>query len=450
MSSRIGINNALKQYFGTCQAQSNEPVETSAQLLRKNRSLVAKLRSISDASSWIDEKKGIGAKNIGWGEAARGWQPIKPYSHIPTAIVKKLTKEVYQQTERPGFEPLPVQLHWKDIIKYTSDVTKPHLLPISFDSKKNKKSPRIDLKDIEKSKVRKDFRFQDHENSLSLTSRKLQQNLTRELNLQKENEYKKRPKITLDKQSLEKADRLAKLLRKLPRINQQSKQEVRKLKSPTKTQPKPTAQINIEYESPISTSKKVLPSIPSDISKNKDKPSGKKKRVPAFSGGPSNGEIAVKALELKTQMCLHVVLPSIESKPSQPDTQLEYKSFETQQTKLTRETDVKENHRCLPTSSTKNKDLEDFTSLSKKVSDENYFHWKFLPFLPPVLKQEDKTTQKWKGKRKPASNIVAITQGAAKAGVSSNSINKLQRISVSDVNQTKSLPLTAFAVNSHA
>ena len=461
MVSKVGSNSVLQEYFGVCQSNSKS-VESPSQLLRKNRSLVAKLRSISDASSWMDEKKARGLKNIGWGEAARGWQPIKTFpACIATPGMKKLTKYVvHQKNDLAPTDALSVKLHWRDIVKYTSDViVKPNLLSKSLSNKKLHSEIHVNSKLLDKNQSQKVS--ENHSNA----AKKIQQILNRDFKFENNKglEIRKKMRVPLDNNSFKKADRLAKLLRKLPKMQQQIKRDNKVVKrlspnksptrrrlSPTKNRLNPTNRINIEYGSPVSTSKRILLPIQPHASKTRDrktKASPTKNRV-RTSNQRSTGEIAVKALELKTHMCLHVVLPSIESKPQ---THLEYKKFATENLKFKKETEVSSFRRTSTPISiiSKDTDFRANSALSKKVIEEN-FNWKFLPFLPPVLKQEDKAVQKWKGRRKPNTNLVAITKAAAKAGVSSNSINKLQRAALNGATTTTALPLTAFAVNSHS
>jgi len=445
----VGINSALQQYFGICQS-STDSTASPTQLLRKNRSMVAKLRSISDASSWMDEKKEMRLKNIGWGEAARGWQPVKPYpAYISTSVVKKMTKEDFQQTDATSNDTFPVKLHWRDIIKYTSDVMKPDLVPRNSESIKTKLGLGNDPKILDKNRL---LKLSENHN---YTPKKIQQILNHDLKFEndKSHDVRRRLRVPLDKKSLRKADKLAKLLRKLPKMQQQNKSDhktVKRLspsKSPTKNRVNPTSHINIEYGSPVSNSKKILAPIQSQTKDSSEAKAALKQKTRSGSNlPPRSGEIAVQALELKTHMCLHVILPSIESKP---ETHLEYKKFATR--KPTKEADrVSDRHNTISPISILSKETEpeERSTSSKKMGEEN-FNWKFLPFLPPVLKQEEKIVQKWKGRRKPNTNLVAITQAAAKAGVSSNSISKLQR-PINGVTTTRTFPLTAFTVNSHA
>ena len=451
MASKVGINSALQEYFGICQSGA-ESGATPTQLLRKNRSMVAKLRSISDASSWMDETNASRTNNIGWGEAARGWQPVKPYSaYISTSVVKRTTKESFQQTEPTPNETFPVKLHWRDIIKYTNDAIKPEQLPRGFEARKSQLGPNDDPKLPDK--IRRQKLPENHSDA----SKKLQQlfNHDQKYETAKSFDLRKKSRVPLDKKSQRKADKLAKLLRKLPKIQHQNKKDNRTVKrlsptkSPTKNRVNPTSRINIEYGSPALNNKRVLAPIQSKIRDREQTKVSSQKKSHSSNLPLRSGEIAVKALELKTQMCLHVILPSIESKP---ETHLEYKKFATQKPKTdTDRLSLRQSTSSPVSVQSKETELDmSFTSPKKiPVGDEN-FNWKFLPFLPPVLKQEDKTVQKWRGRRKPNTNLVAITQAAAKAGVSSNSISKLQRATMNGAKTTTALPLTAFTVNSHA
>ena len=397
----------------------------------KHQSLVTKLRLISDSSTLNDERI-ITTCFTGWEEVARGWQPVNPYPiYMPNRGLRQTQKNTIEKTYNH-------ELKFFKLFRKKEDIHALNNQPGKI-RKTKKQKLNSDLIKSEKNRLEKIGEHQHHSSSslflpaVKKDNRSLLKKITDE---KAENSFKVNNN---DKNCSNIESDVAITIKRLPRLDKQLKNistefQAASSRNRTSDQSNQVKLVNLDYDNSNFLSR---PSSKS-VSNREPRFIKRKNRQTSRSFRQKNNvELKQEVVEGKSRMHLHVVLPSVS------DSLTERNLSAVIQIKKVQENNIESKCDSSPILTKKIVESESENNVTEN-NESTYYNWKFLPFVPPVLKDNLISRSKWQGRKKPVSNIVAITQGTAKAGVNSNSIQKLQNYQLQMFPTSKELFLAGY------